>query len=75
MSTLSREQRHWRGFRRSLWATLAVFAFGGLAFLGDYFDSRLLTWIAYIGMVACFGYLFSIDVEMFRVWFIRGKKR
>ena len=74
VSTLSREQQHWRGVRRSLWATLVAFAFGGLAFLGGYFDFRLLTWIAYIGIVGCFGYIFSMQVELFRVWFIRRKK-
>ena len=73
--SLSREQRHSRAVRRSLWGIVAAFTFGGVAFLGGYFDSRPLMWIANIGIVACLGYVFSNYVELFRVWFIRGKKR
>ena len=70
--SLTREQQHTNAVRRSLWGTLAGFAFAGLAYLAGYLDFTPLRWLATIGFVGCLFYTLSVHVELGRIWFFRG---
>jgi hypothetical protein len=68
----TRDERHWRGVRRSARAILAGFGFIGVAFLGDYLDSRLLGIGGEVGVVACWCYTVWAFVDVFKAWFLKN---
>ena len=73
MGDLTRDERHWRGVNRMWRGVLLGFGFAGVAFLGDYLDSRSLGIIAALGVLACWCYVMWAMADVFKAWFWSGR--